>query len=559
MPADVGLFDDTVWRQALEKLGAATHLTLVVHGADGEAIGRPIHPTPLFELLTSGGYDPGILAECARQCLAQTDARPAVVLAPAYGLAVVGTSLALDGRVMGAAVAAYALVDFTQRSEIERLAHAAGVPFRALWEVTRVLQPVPERRLGLHGELLQVLGDTVLRELQRARQAEETAAGLAVVAATKDEFLAVVSHELRTPLTPILGWARMLKRGDPARVAQAAEVIERNALLQLRMVEDLLELTRTTRGDVTVEMRTCNLGEAVCFAHEAVAESAQRKGIALAMIPVDPPLFVKADANRLQQVLRNVLSNAVKFTPAGGQITVALMADAGSAVLTVRDTGEGIAPEFLPFVFDIFRQQEHGARRTHEGLGIGLALVKRLTELQEGRVAIASDGPGRGTEVTIRFPILEHAVDASPGTPSVTVVDRDLHGLRILVVEDADDAREFTRELLEQLGANVLVARDGIEALAIVALGHLDVVLCDLWMPRMDGFGLMQALRSDPATTPPPVIAVSGLASSADHLRTQAAGFEGHLNKPYDETDLIAAVGAAVARRAIRSGSPKVT
>ena len=544
------LFDSGTWSAALEKFGAVTGLTVSVYGLDGRVACGPLHLTPLFALFARYGYDPGILADCARRCLAQVLDRPAVVVAPEYGLAVVGTSLVLEGETVGAAVAGYALVDFSHSTAIEQLAREAGVPLRELWDIARMAAPMPERRLVVQGELLNVLGDAILRENYRTRQYESTAARLVDESATKDDFLAMLSHELRTPLTPIRAWARMLKMGahDPARSLRAADVIERNAVLQTRLVDDLLELNRASRGTSALVLKVHDLADILRSATEAIVPDALEKGIALDVEDPRASLYAEVDRDRVEQIFRNVLSNAVKFTPTGGRISVRIASDAGSAVITIRDTGEGITAEFLPVAFDQFRQQERGTRRRHSGLGIGLALVKQLTELHAGHVTIASDGAGRGAEVTVRLPLTSVRDSVQPPLPDDALPD--LSGLRMLVVDDQHDTAVALQLLLEESGADVRIASDGVEGLEQALSGAIDLVLCDLRMPLMDGYEFMRSLRQARPDGAPPVIATSGFASSADHLRTEAAGFVGHVDKPFDMRRLAAALENAIGHRA---------
>ncbi len=357
----------------------------------------------------------------------------------------------------------------------------------------------------------------------------------------------MVSHELRTPLAPILGWAGVLKKNpSPAQVRRAAEVIERNVLLQTRMVEDLLDLNVAARGTVKLDFAIRDLAVCVRAVLEASAPDIEKKEIHLEFVDAGEPILVEADIDRLQQIFGNIISNAVKFTPAGGAIRVDITTELGSAKVVVADTGAGISAAFLPFVFDMFQQQESGTQRSYAGLGIGLALVKNLTEVHKGSVSVTSAGSGCGTQVTVRLPLALAPVlrdnVASAEKPSTSA----LAGLSVLVVDDIEDARETLRILLQHLGAKVAVARNGREGLVMVRDAGPDLVLCDLRMPEMDGFEFMRELQRATPPAHPPVVAVTAMATDTDRLRTLEAGFEAHINKPYDEAAILAAVDAAL-------------
>ncbi len=540
------LFSSERWNPALDKFTEATGLSVELFDAGGQIILNPPRLSPLDALFREHGFEPGLFAECASRCLRQTAERPALFVTESHGLTVVGTTLPFAGEILGVAVAGYALARFSQVPSVQRWAKQAGVPFDRLWGIVRRQAPLPERRLKLYGELLQVLGDSLLREGFRTRQYKDMADKLKAAAAAKDEFLAVVSHELLSPLTPITGWASVLKKAESLeQVHRAAEAIEHNALLQSRMVEDLIDLNRVARGKMEIELETLDLSAVVRRVLESSAHAIEAKTLSLQIVDAGEPLPVQGDAVRLEQIFGNILSNAVKFTPAGGSIRVTLGREAGSACVVIADTGKGIAPDFLPFVFDMFRQQMQGSHRGKEGLGIGLSIVKSLVELHKGTVSIASAGVGRGTEISVRLPLaarLPQPVDATPAAEPA----RPFAGLSVLVVEDLEDSRESLRALLQALGATVRVSRDGREGLDMLLHGaRPDVVLCDLLMPGMDGFEFMRGVEQMPA--PPPVIAMSSLVGSRG--RSREAGFEGHIRKPYDEAAVIAAVRAATRRR----------
>ena len=319
----------------------------------------------------------------------------------------------------------------------------------------------------------------------------------------KDEFLAVVSHELRTPLNAILGWARMLRAGSlsPADVPRALETIERNAHAQAQLIEDLLDVSRIVSGKLRLEMRTVDISEVVREALETVRPTADVRGVTLipAIAPVGP---VSGDGHRLQQVIWNLLSNSIKFTPPGGSVQISLEQQGAIVRIAVSDTGQGIAAEFLPHVFDRFRQAatSTSGKSARTGLGLGLAIVRHLVEAHAGSVRAASDGPGHGATFTVELPVmLGRAIPAIESTDHTYRLNLEatssLAGIRILVVDDDTDARELLQVALRQFGADVRIASSADEAFEALTADPPDVLVSDIEMPENSGYDLIRRLR----------------------------------------------------------------
>jgi len=393
------------------------------------------------------------------------------------------------------------------------------------------------------------------------RQAEAARAEAEVANRAKDEFLATLSHELRTPLTAILGWTRILRReevDEPTR-ARGLEVIERNVQAQTRLIEDVLDVSRIITGKMPLNVRRVEMPGVIDAAIESVRPAADAKKIDVVPV-VEGPATIMGDGERLQQVLWNLLSNAIKFTPSGGRIEVRLRTRGGQVELEVADSGKGIPSEFLPYVFDRFRQADSSSTRTHGGLGIGLALVRHLVELHGGSVAARSGGEGQGATFAIRLPVAGPAVepgDVAP-VPAATVSRASLtglptlDGLRVLVVDDEADARDLIGVILRGRGAAVDAVASAAEALEAVERARPDVVVSDISMPESDGYELIRELRrrKSAAGGATPAVALTAYARSQDRERALAAGFQLHLAKPVEPDDLILAVADLAGRTA---------
>ena len=366
----------------------------------------------------------------------------------------------------------------------------------------------------------------------------------------KDEFLAAVSHELRTPLNAILGWVQILASTRPSEqtTAKAIASIARNAQAQTRVIEDLVDVARIVTGKLQLRFEAVDLRAAIEAAVEVLGPPAHAKNIHLAVQAPDHHCLVNGDRDRLQQIIWNLLSNAIKFSGSGARVTVAARDLGASYEVEVSDRGIGIAPDFLPFVFERFRQADGSMTREQGGLGLGLAIVKELTEMHGGSVEAASSGIGQGASFFVRIPALIGAT-AAIATPPAAAADRHaLAGVRVLVVDDNDDALDVTAVALEGAGAVVRTARSGSAAIDEWSHEPADVLLCDLAMPKMDGFDVLRTIRERDVVTGrrTPAIAVSAHATDEHRQRSKAAGFDDHLTKPYRTDDLVRTVVEAL-------------
>ena len=405
---------------------------------------------------------------------------------------------------------------------------------------SKIARDIGERKAA------EAVRETLLAREQELRHAAEEANRL------KDEFLATMSHELRNPLNVILGYSELLLRSPEIRqspqLLRMCEALRRNAVTQSHLIRDLLDLSRLRSGKLTLNAETVSVMTAILNAVETVRVEAAAKNITVEINAPEEGLFVEGDLLRLEQIIWNLLTNGVKFTPPGGRIAVTAERDNDDVIVTVSDNGQGIDVSFLPHVFEMFRQADASTSRAQSGMGIGLALVRQLVELHRGTVSVDSAGPGRGTTFTVRIPQSSEA-KASSMAPAFDLTIRELNKLGVLVLDDSADTTEMLRCLLEQSGADVTTASSGAEALHIASEREFDVVLSDISMPGMDGFEFVRRLRSLPGKKDLPVLALTGFGRPEDIQRAESEGFFSHLTKPFNVTTLAAILQKLPARK----------
>lgn len=349
----------------------------------------------------------------------------------------------------------------------------------------------------------------------------------------KDVFLATLSHELRTPLTPVVGWIKLLRNGtlDASGVAQALDAIERNAWLQSRLIDDLLDTSRIATGKLHFEPQPVDLNASVKGAVDTVLASAASKKIDLVVRLSSTPIVVKAEPVRLQQIVWNLISNAIKFTESGGKVTVVTESDGSEAQVIVEDNGIGIDPAFLPHVFDRFRQADGSTSRMHGGLGLGLAIAHALTKLHGGSLLAYSEGKGHGARFILT---LQTEKDGYTVAETMAETRRPLFGVKVLIVEDSADTLALLKTIFVQQGAQVVTAMTAAAALSALESTTPDIIVSDIGMPDTDGFELLRKIRELPKLSETPAIAISGYASEADRKQALGVGYQALMAKPVD-------------------------
>lgn len=542
--AEEALAEQREWLETtLESIGDAVIAT--------DVRGRVVFMNPVAENLTGWTIDSARDRACTEVFHIVNEATRRVVENPV-------TRVLQDGVVVG--LANHTILIAADGSE--RPIDDSGAPIRnrdgRIVGVVLVFRDVSERR-RVETEREAAAGDR-----ERLLLAERTARAEAERAnRLKDDFVAMVSHELRTPLNAILGWTEMMlrKQHDPATVARGLDIVARNTRLQTQLISDLLDISRIVSGKLRLDLQSVDLASVIRAAVETVHHAADQKGVKIEC-QLDPSIGPMAgDPARLQQVVWNLLSNALKFTPKGGRVRIVLRRKGSQVEVIVQDNGAGIQPDFLPYVFDRFQQADASRTRRFGGLGLGLSIVRSLAELHGGTVKAASGGEGHGATFTIALPMAappELRTEAlAPREGSVE--DISLRNIRVLVVEDEPDAAEFVVNLLATHGADVVTAASAREALKAVEDAPPDILISDIGLPEMDGYQLIEQIRKKDVTKGGaiPAVALTAYARSEDRTRALRAGYQTHLAKPIESTELVATVASfAELVQARRTGTP---
>lgn len=453
----------------------------------------------------------------------------------------------------------FPLAPFAERAGLRA---GFGFPIQLGDEVIGVLEFFSQEIRQPDEELIEMIDNvgSQIGQFQERKRAEEKLAHLLVRERSaradaekanrlKDEFLATLSHELRTPLNAVIGWSRMLKSGrlDQESAAHAIEVIERNAWAQKQIIEDILDVSRVITGKLQLHLGPVDLVTVVNAALDAVRPAFEAKDIKIETNLEPGVKIVTGDADRLQQVVWNLLSNASKFTPPGGEVGISITQDRTHAGIEISDTGPGIAPEFLPHVFERFRQADGSTTRTHGGLGLGLAIVRHLVELHGGMIGVENGSVRSGAVFSVKLPVpsSEVSLAATPATPSAEqVTEVDLEGVKILVVEDELDALDLLAIDLREHGAKVIGVSSAVEALELLGEQEFDLIISDIGMADTDGYGLIKQVREREGESEHhiPAIALTAYARAQDRMRAIAAGYNTHVAKPVEIRELVSVV-----------------
>jgi signal transduction histidine kinase/CheY-like chemotaxis protein len=567
------LLDPVVWRPTLEKYASAVKLAVGLVNENGRLIDKCINPRPLWSLLNK--HKPVELGTCpfwlaprmGCTCVADALGKSGLVISrDRTGLVHFTVPLILGEHKLGALIAGQVFTQYPEQLALHHVARDANVSPDVVWRMARLEVPTPKTTLVVYAELLATLGNTFLQaqfnaiternrltEMTRLRDLlEERTNALVEADHRKDNFIAMLSHELRNPLGAISSAAQLLSRtrSDHLQNKEAQAIIGRQTRNLSRLVEELLDVSRITSGRIVLKPEAVDLKELVLRGIDSLKASIEMRGQTLSTTMAAEAVNVEGDPLRLEQVVTNLLGNAIKYTPLGGRIGISVQRSPNEAVLTVRDNGIGISPENLSHIFDRFAQARTGTGHAEGGLGIGLSLVRNLVTMHGGSVVASSAGEGQGSEFVVTLPLLTRSFIEVPGAGKG--LDAPIPGMplkgHVLIIEDNLDNSMMMRALMEMMGHKVETASDGLEGLNQALANPPEVALIDIGLPNLDGYQIAQRIRAAPGGDKIFLIACSGYGRAEDRRRSKEAGFDAHVLKPADPqelSDLLARATAA--------------